>query len=178
MAVPQRTQYPFDLSGVKFKSRIEILTMQRQWETFERVENYNDLVYQKFQTGDRSTPYYFFKDREELNDYRNGQQLHILRYPTLPPSTFDSISSRSMPNVAITARPPEYSMGTTPRGIALSTAITASEATTLATDLAIYEYVSSYNSEHVFKYSFTSDEEKMAYHRAERRVRMGGGGGL
>ena len=173
-----RTQYPFDLSGVKFKSRSDILRMQRQWETFERVENYNDAVYQKLLTGDRSTPYYFFKDNEELKDYRNGQELHVLRYPTLPAGTFAPISSRPMPDVAITARPPEYSMSTPPRGIMLSTAITASETTTAMMDMTIYSHVSSYNGTHVFKYIFTSDEEKMAYHRAERRVRMGGGGGL
>lgn len=175
MATPQRTQYPFDLTGVKYKSRSDILKMQRQWETFERVENYNDIVYQKLQTGDRGTPYYFFKDREELNDYRAGQELHILRNPTLPPSTFESIASRAMPDVAVRVKAPEYSMGTTPRGLAVSTATTASEATAASTDMTIYMYVSSYNAEHTFKYIFTSDEEKMAYHRAERRVRSGGG---
>ena len=169
---PQRTQYPFDLSGVKFKARSDILRMQRQWDTFERVENYNDIVYQKLLTGDRGTLYYFFKDREELNDYRNGQQLHILRYPTLPPSTFDSISLRVMPDVAVTVRAPIYSM--VPRSIPQSTVMTSSEVTSALSDMTIYTYVSTYNSEHVFKYTFTSDEEKMAYHRAERRVRMGG----
>lgn len=173
-----RTQYAFDLSGVKFKSRSDILKMQRQWETFERVENYNDAVYQKLLTGDRSTPYYFFRDNEELKDYRNGQELHVLRYPTLPSGTFASISSRPMPDVAIVARPPEYSMSTAPRGVALSTATTASETTTATMDMTIYTYVSSYNGSHVFKYSFASDDEKMAYHRAERRIRMGGAGGL
>ena len=31
-------------------------------------------------------------------------------------------------------------------------------------------YVSSYNSEHTYKYQFTSDEQKMAYYRAERQI--------
>ena len=169
----QRTQYNFDLSGVKFKSRSDILKMARQWETFERIENYNSIIYQKFQTGDRSVPYYFFKDREEMNDYRNGRELHILRYSYLPPETFDSIANRPMPDAVVRFRAPEYSMGTSQRGMAIPVPISASEATSATADTVIYTHVSTFNSEHVFKYLFTSDEEKMAYHRAERRIRCG-----
>ncbi len=170
---PLRTQYVFDLSGIKSRAFSSILTLQRQWDTFERVENYDDIIYQRFQTGDRSMTYYTFRTREELTDYRSGQELHVLRYPELPCSTFASIRDRPMPDVAMTAYPPSYSAGTTPRNLVLSTAMTASERLAMEADLTIYAHVSTFNATHVFQYNFPSDDEKMAYHRAERRIRCG-----
>lgn len=168
---PLRTQYFFNLSGVRYKSRAELLKMQRQWETFERVENYNDIIYQRFAQGFRDKPYYQFVNREELNDYRNGQELHILRYPTLPAGTFDSISGRPMPDVPVLTQPPNYSQVS--REILAPPSITSSERTEKTADMSIYMHVSTYNSAHVYKYIFQSNEEKMAYHRAERLIRMG-----
>ena len=103
---PQRTQYVFDLSGVRSKSMGEIMRMRTQWDTFERVENYNDVIYQRLKLGNRDKMYYQFQDREEANDYKNGQQLHISRYPNLSPSTFNSISNKPMPNVVFSSPPP------------------------------------------------------------------------
>jgi len=171
MATPKRTQYVFDLSGVKYKSKSDIMAMQRQWDTFERIENYDDVIYQQFETGNRANTYYQFRERAEATDYRNGQELHILRYPTLPSSTFDSIRNRPMPNVAITT-PPSYYYNTPTRGVIFSTATTSSEQTTAVADLSVYVHVSSYNATHVYKYAFVSNEEQLAYHRAERRIRF------
>ncbi len=168
---PLRTQYFFDLSGVRYKSRAEILKMQRQWETFERIENYNDVIYQRFALGYRDKTYWQFVNREELNDYRNGQELHVLRYPYLPAGTFDSISGRTMPDVPVLTQPPNYSQVS--REIVSAPPITSSERTENAADMSIYMHVSTYNSAHVYKYIFQSNEEKMAYHRAERLIRMG-----
>ena len=165
---PLRTQYAFDLSGVKYKSRSDIFRMERQWNTFERVENFNDIIFQRFGLGLRDQTYYRFKDREELNDYRNGQELHILRYPYLPTSTFASISERPMPDVAVIIGAPTDSQ--IPRGLHYSTPILASVRTENEANLAIYTHVSTYNSAHVYKYNFASDEEKMAYHKAELTV--------
>ena len=145
--------------------------MQRQWDTFERIENYDDKIYQQFAAGNRSNMYYQFRDRSEANDYRNGQELHILRYPNLQPSTFDSIRNRPMPDVAITT-PPSYYYNTPTRGVYFSTATTSSEQTSALADLSIYTHVSSYNATHVYKYAFVSNEEQLAYHRAERRIRF------
>ena len=168
---PQRTQYAFDTSGVRFRSRSDILTMARQWETFERVENYNDIIYQRFSVGDRSQTYYSFRNREEMNDYRIGQQLHINRYPDLPRSTFDPISLRPMPDVPVLIASPNYSMPPM-RGVPIQNAVPASAVITATADMTIYTYVSSYNATHMFKYNFVSDEERLAYHRAERLIRM------
>ena len=168
---PLRTQYPFDLSGVKFKTRTEILTMQRQWETFERVENYNDVIYQQFSAGNWSQTYFQFRDQGERNDYRIGQILHVNRYPNLPAGTFDSISSRVMPNVAIRSAPPNYTISPMPLA-PVCPALPESVTTDNTADITIYTYVSTFNSEHYFQYNFVSDEERIAYHRGERLVRM------
>ncbi len=145
--------------------------MQRQWETFERVENYNDVIYQRFSDGDRSQTYYQFKDSAERNDYRVGQMLHINRYPLLPSGTFDSISLRAMPDVAVRIGPPNYTISPMPLAY-IPGAIPESVATDNTADVTIYAYVSTYNFDHVYKYNFVSDEERLAYHRGERLVRI------
>lgn len=169
-STPLRTQYPFDLSGVRYKSRADILKMQRQWDTFERIENYNDIVYQRFSLGYRDKPYWQFVNREELSDYRNGQELHVLRYPSLPSGTFDSVSGRPMPDVPVLTQPSNYSQVS--REIVSAPSVPSSERTEKTADMSVYIHVSSYNATHVYKYIFESNEEKMAYHRAERLVRM------
>jgi hypothetical protein len=167
---PLRTQYVFDLSGVKYKSRSEILNMQRQWNTFERIENYNDVIFQRFQIGLRDKPYWQYRNREEMNDYRVGQMLHIQRYPNLLPSTFDPISSRPMPDVVVVRGPQDYSQVS--RDILAPTPILASELVEREGDVAVYAHVSTFNSVHKYKYIFTSNEEQLAYHRAERVLRL------
>ncbi len=146
--------------------------MQRQWETFERVENYNDVIYQRFSAGDRSQTYYQFRDQTERTDYRIGMQLHINRYPSLPAGTFDPISGRPMPNVAVTIAAPNYTFSPAPLAY-IPGAKPESVSTDNRADVVIYTYVSSYNAEHYFKYNFVSDEERIAYHRGERLARLG-----
>jgi hypothetical protein len=164
---PLRQQYPFDSSGLKYKSMSDIMRIRTQWETFERVENYNDIVYQKLTQGNRTEMYYQFRIGGELNDYRNGQQLHVLKFPNLPPSTFDSISDRPLPNVTYTT-PPPYVSQTIKQNAAFQEATSASEQTEQVNDLTIYTYVSTYNNQHTHQYIFPSNEEKIAYQRAQR----------
>lgn len=178
-----RQSFCFDLDGVKCKSRAEILSMQRQWETFERIENYNDVIYNRFCKGLRDKTYYQFSNSAELNDYRVGQMLHTNRYPWLSTdpgistisgiyvSTLASISGRKIPNVEVIAGPPNYSQ--VPKMIPTSTIMTSAEYMAQLSENAIYSHVSTYNDTHKYKYIFTSDEEKMAYYRAERRARLG-----
>jgi hypothetical protein len=142
--------------------------MRQKWNTFERVENFNDVIYQRFLSGRFDQQYYKFKDSSELNDYRVGQNLHILRYPSLDPSTFDSISNRPMPSGPIVAGLSEFTQ--IDRCVKPPTSITQKEFTEQQSDLSIYMHVSTFNSEHVYKYAFTSNEEQLAYHRAERRI--------
>ena len=105
---PLRTQYFFDLSGQRYKSQSDIIKMRNQWDLFEKVENYNDIVLQLINTGDRSYIYYQFKLGEHL-DYKRGQTLHLIRYPNLPPTTFNSISESiiTIPNNGWLNSPPD-----------------------------------------------------------------------
>lgn len=169
---PTRLQFCFDLSGVKYKSRQQVMDLQRTWETFERIENDNNIIFQRLSVGLRDKMFYQFRTREELNDYRTGQTNHILRYPWLPPSIFDSISIQSVPYITPLNSPPNHSL-TMNRGALFSTAMTASDYLAQQADLTIYTHVSSYNSVHTYKYIFPSNEEKLAYHRAELMV-LGG----
>lgn len=163
-----RDQYFFDLSGVTCKSSGEIIKMRNKWNVFERVENFNDVIYQRFLRGEFDQQYYKFADSEELNDYRVGQSLHIMRYPWLNPMTFDSISNRPMPSVEVKIGLSEF--GQINRCIQAPPTITQKEATEQQSDLSIYVHVSTFNNAHVYKYAFTSMEEQLAYHRAERRI--------
>ena len=163
-----REQYFFDLSGVTCRSNSEIIQMRQKWNTFERVENFNDIIYQRFASGIFDQQYYKFKDRSELSDYRVGQSLHILRYPSLNPSTFDSISDRPMPKGPVLVGLSEFTQ--IDRCIKPSVPIRQQEFIEQQADLSIYVNVSTFNSAHVYKHAFISNEEQLAYHRAERRV--------
>ncbi len=165
---PKRTQYPFS-ANVRYKSKSEILLLENQWETFERVENYNDIIFQRISEGLRDQPFYQFLSNQEYKDYKAGQELHVLAFPTLPPSTFAPISERPFPNVPIKTALPYYHQ--TDKYIIPAPAISSEELTQQRADLEIYTYVSTFNDAHVYKYAFVSDEEKMAYYRAEKRVR-------
>jgi hypothetical protein len=117
-----------------------------------------------------------------MNDYRVGQMLHTNRYPwiTTDPgistisgiyvSTLASISGRKIPNVEVITGPPNYSQVS--KMIATSSVMTSAEYMAIQSENAIYSHVSTYNTTHKYKYLFTSDEEKMAYYRAERRARL------
>jgi len=166
---PKRTQYPVNLSNIKYRTRMETLTLSRQWDTFERIENYNDIVYQKLQTGDRSTTYWQFVDASEQKDYTAGQMLHVNFYSSLPASTFSPISSRPMPNVKVVTPAPSFSVSG-PVCIPQTSAVPASEYTQQQSDLSIYVNVSTYNSVHKYQYIFPTNEEFMSYNRGKDAV--------
>lgn len=163
---PKRQQYPFDSSGYKYVAMSDIIRFQRQWETFERVENFNDIVYQKLEAANRSELYYQYRTSEELNDYRNGQQLHMKKFPTV---SFVSIADRPMPNVKFLDPPPLITQPIR-QNASFLTATSSSERTEQENDLAIYVHASTYNQAHTYQYIFPSNEEKLAYYRAEKRL--------
>jgi hypothetical protein len=168
LLVPLRQQYPFDIPNLRYKSRSEVFRLQRQWDTFERIENYDDIIFQRISVGMRDKTFYQFKDDSEYKDYRAGHNLHVLRYPDLPPSLFEPIRHRPVPNVEAITELPYYSQ--VPRGLPDKKPLNSLDYSQIQSDNTIYTYVSSYNAAHVYKYNFTSDEEKMAYERAERRI--------
>jgi len=165
----KRTQWPYDLSGVKYQTKSDMIRLETQWNTFERVENINFLIYIKFLSGDFSQTWYQFVTNEEAANYRVGQQLHTNRYPYLPPATFTSISLAPLPICTNSSGPAIY---TQPSKSTLSPpAISESQKTESNQDLAIYTQISTFNTIHsTFTYQFTSNEEQMAYYRAELRI--------
>lgn len=170
---PQRTQYPPQLSNIKCRTPIQTATLNRQWETFERVENYNDIVYQQLEQGNRGTLYYQFMSRTEQQDYTAGQTLHINYYSNLPASTFAPISTRPMPDVPIRVRAPQCTPMVPIQATTLS-APPASVGCSAMADMAIHCVVTAFNSTHVYKYNFPSAAEKMAYDRAAEAIATAG----
>jgi hypothetical protein len=169
VAAGVRTQYVYDLSGVKYRTKSDLLTLQRQWNTFEKVENYNFKIYLQFLRGNFKQTWYQFNNNTEVADYRVGQQLHVNRYPNLPPEIFQSISLAPLPICTNGTGPPIFKQ--TPAQIVSVPAITEGQKIENNADMAIYVQVSTYNILHsTFTYQFTSNEEQLAYYRAERRL--------
>jgi hypothetical protein len=165
---PQRTQYPFS-ANTRYKTKSDSIIMQNQWDIFERVENYDDVIFQRVQNGLRDLTYYQFVSNQEYKDYKRGQELHILTFPSLPASTFASIRDRPLPTTPSKTPLPYFHQ--VDRYIVAEKPISADELTHQRSDTEIYMYVSTFNDSHVYKYTFISDEEKMAYYRAEKRIR-------
>jgi len=167
VGIGYRIQYPYDLSGVKYQTKSDLLTRQRQWNTYEQVENSNYNLYQSFLSGNFSKSWYQFRANNEASDYRVGQQLHTVRYSNLPATYFQSISLAPLPICTNGTAPAFYSQA--PKQT--NPTMTEGEKTENNADLAIYTQVSSYNVLHsTFTYQFTSNEEQLAYHRAEFRL--------
>ena len=167
----QRTQYPFDTTNLKYKTRGEVLDIQKKWNIFEQVENYNDIIYQRFQIGLRNKTYYQFTSGAELKDYRAGQELHILKYPGV---SFDSIANRPLPDVPIVEGPPNNIPVTSPI-LPKIPATDSSEHTLARSELAMYTYVSTYNATHHYQYNFTTNEEQIAYNRIRQKIESANG---
>lgn len=170
---PLRTQYPFSASAYKFKTGAELLKLQRQWDTFERIENFNDLVYQRMTAGYYDKPYYLYTGRDEMVDFVSGQRLHIERFPDAAAAgEFIAISDRPKPTTPPISLPVQVDPQP-PRGVPYSTIRSASDQARITNDLNTYIYVSTFNATHVYKHTFAGDEERFAYCRAERRVLFG-----
>jgi len=85
-----RSTFSYDASGVQYRSRAELTDLVRQWNTFERIENYNFIVLNKLATIIPSAPgqldgSVFLRpaDYDEKIDYTKGQLAHIARYPDI-----------------------------------------------------------------------------------------------
>jgi hypothetical protein len=180
-----RQPFLFDTSNIKCRSNREIIAMARQWNTFERIENYNDQIYNRFCQGIRDKHYYQYSNMSEKNDYNIGQMLHVNRYPFLTTdarvstiggvqvSTLASISDRTIPNVEIIAGPSHFSQ-VSKTCVPIPSILTSSEYMAQQSEDVVYLHVSTYNGSHKYKYNFESDEEKLMYLRAERRARLAG----
>lgn len=164
---PKRTQYPFSVS-TRYKTKSESILLQNQWDTFERVENYDDVIYQRIENGLRDQTFYQFLSNQEFKDYKQGHELHILAYPTLPCSTFAPVRDKPFPTTPSKTLLPYYHQ--VDKFLVAPTPISSEKLTQQRADVEIYVYVSTFNNAHVYKYTFVSNEEKMAYYRAEQKI--------
>ena len=91
--VPQRSTFCFVHNTEYFLKHSEIFTLKQQWDTFERIENYNSIVYSTIngtgtlqtQASDSPTTplFYTFTSDAELQDYKQGRLNHIAEYPAV-----------------------------------------------------------------------------------------------
>jgi hypothetical protein len=83
--VPARSTFCFKYDTRKFVSQNDIIALKRQWNTFERVENFNSIVYSTISGSENPIGIYFysFLNQSELDDYKLGQANHIAEYPTV-----------------------------------------------------------------------------------------------
>jgi len=69
----------------------DIINRKQQWDTFERIENYNSAIHKRL-TEIVPSPqnnvydgsiFYNFANQNERNDYLAGQRAHVLAFPNL-----------------------------------------------------------------------------------------------
>lgn len=161
----QRTQFTY-IPPLQYKSQAERIKMELQWRLYEEVENRDDVTYQRIQYGYRDTMFYQFRDSEEFRNYRGGQELHATAYPFIQ---FISVRDRVFPTTPAKTFVTEYSQ--VRRDIIPTVPLRAEEYAQQQGEDNVYVYVSTYNQTHVYKYNFVSDEERMMYYRAEKRLR-------
>jgi len=161
-------QSAYDLSGVKYKTKSDLLTLQRQWDTFNRVQANNFAIYTNILDG-RPQNWYVFANNQEATDYRNGQILHTNRYPYISPVFFQPVSILPIPTSSNVTGAIRFSQ--VPPQVVSAPPITEGQKTENNSDMAIYLQVSTFNILHsTFTYQFQSNEEQLAYHRAQRRI--------
>jgi len=86
---PMRSTFCFPESTMKYKSRLEIRQFREQWNTFERIENYNSIVRNKLaqtvppegKSGTSTPAFYQFQGSAEKTAYNLGQSAHTVTYP-------------------------------------------------------------------------------------------------
>jgi hypothetical protein len=90
----------YDLSGVLYKSRDEIVKMREAWNSFEQITVSNlqtstligiGAINIAPSSGDTNSPYHFFETMASRNKFLRGQMLHIERYPYI---NFSTLSTR------------------------------------------------------------------------------------
>lgn len=86
-----RSTFSFINTTRSYLTQDEIIKLRSQWETFERIENYNSIVYSSIvgkpisPVGDTviESVFYKFSGDVELQDYKQGRLNHIAEYPSV-----------------------------------------------------------------------------------------------
>jgi len=89
--VPQRSTFCF-VNTTTFLYHSDLFALKKQWETFERIENYNSIIYstingtgipEKGADSETNPLFYTFTSDAELQEYRQGRLNHISEYPAV-----------------------------------------------------------------------------------------------
>jgi len=156
-----RTQYPFQASWYKYKTLSEINILRRQWNMFETVENYDFKIRIQMNAWYFSQRWYAFLLASDHTDYNRGKSLHEAQYPTInftPERNKFVQQSTIYTNVA-------YEFSQPSNGLLLSSAMTEGERTKKNGDMSMYINVSTYNATHVYKWNFSSEDERLGYEK-------------
>jgi hypothetical protein len=78
----------FDVSGFTGLSFGAALKYRGDWNTFERIQEYNSNVSTARAAGTQGLTYYTYASAGEQMSFINGQFLHLKRYPT---SNWDAV---------------------------------------------------------------------------------------
>lgn len=89
VVLPNRSTFCFPASTMKYKSKMEIMQLRNQWNTFERIENINSIVLNKLgntlpieaSSGTSAPVFYQFTGSDEKTAYNQGQLAHTVTYP-------------------------------------------------------------------------------------------------
>lgn len=179
--IPQRSTFCFKHDTRAYLNFNEIMTMKKQWDTYERVENYNSIVYSTIvglsplpatptpvirpstiSTGSANIIFYNFQNQEELLDYNQGKLQHIAEYPDV--SDFCVPYSKKPTNIAGVFNSNGYFIEKSIK----SNLIDNSERLTNTTGRNLYVLVSTQKS--LFPkspYKFSGNDEYLLYKRYE-----------
>ena len=89
VVMPMRSTFCFPESTMKYKSKLEIMQLRNQWNTFERIENINSIVLHNLgnrlpteaSSGTSAPVFYQFTGSDEKTNYNLGQLAHTVTYP-------------------------------------------------------------------------------------------------
>lgn len=161
-----RTQYPFQASWYKYKTLGEINILRRQWNMFETVENYDYKIRIQMNAGYFSQRWYAFLLASDHTDYNQGLSLHRSQYPTID---FTPERNKFVQQSTIYTKV-TYDFSQPSNGLLLSSAMTEGERVKKNSDLLMYINVSTYNATHVYKWNFSSEDDRLAYEKIARSL--------
>jgi hypothetical protein len=72
----------FDLSGYLCLPTSYKILYQYWWNTYEQIQAVDANTSTLRNAGDKSLTYYTFRNNEEMVAFKNGNLLHVARYPT------------------------------------------------------------------------------------------------
>jgi len=87
---PMRSTFCYENTSANLTAA-DIIDRRKQWDTFERVENYNSAILNQLgetvpkpQNGERDgSVFYNFANQKERNDYLAGQRAHVRALPNV-----------------------------------------------------------------------------------------------